>query len=171
MKKIVFIGLVFLVFSLIGCAAYYPAKTEIKSFNNLNMENEKPVFEVVINKADETKISEETMNAIRNLILRELQNKNIEIQKKAPLLAKINITTYEEGDAALRALVGLGAGKVLIRATILVTQNGTVVLDGEIESETPTSLFNIYSGWPGTEQGVQETFAREVSKVLERLTK
>ncbi|MDA8338006.1 MAG: DUF4410 domain-containing protein [Nitrospiraceae bacterium] len=122
-------------------------------------------------KADEAKISEETMNAIRNLILKELQNKNIEIQEKAPLLAKINITTYEEGDTALRTLVGLGAGKVLIKATIFVTQNGIAVLDGEIESETPNSLFNIYSGWPGTEQGVQETFAQEVTKVLEKLTK
>ncbi len=173
MRKIFTIFLIGLIlgFGSVGCVAYYPVKTDVRSLNNLNVGSDNLVFKITVDKTSEAKISGEAMNAIKSLIFKELQDKNIKTQENAPLLVKIHITTYEDGDASLRFLVGLGAGRILIKATIFVTQDGIIVLEGEIESRTPTSLFNIYSGWPATEQGVQETFAREVAKVLEGIGK
>ena len=167
MRKMALFGLVGLI--LLGGCAYYPVKSDVKLLDNIIVK-ENLVFDVVVDKAKEVKISEETLSVIRSLISKELKNKNVKTQKNAPLLAKVHITTYKEGNIALRLLGGTlhGAGRASIEATILITQNGIVVLEGIIESKMSKNPFNI-GGIYGTERGVQETFAEEVVKALEKL--
>ena len=82
MKKIFLIGLIVLAVTILasGCA-YYPAKTEVKSLNNLSIESENLVFKVVVDKADETKISEKALKEIQGLILKSFFGTDEGVQK------------------------------------------------------------------------------------------
>ncbi len=171
MKTIAKIGFLAVLLAILasGCA-YYPAKTEVKSLNNLSRESENLVFEVVVDKADETKISEKALKEIQGLILKELRSKNIKTQEKAPLLTKIHIIAYDEGNADLRFLIGFGAGKSLIGAIVSITHKEKTIFEGKIKSETATNPFN-FNSFFGTEEGVQKVFSEEVASVLEKIVK
>lgn len=173
MKSIILFWLIFL-FGLGGCA-YYPVKNEIKLLNKRIINKEKDIVYVMVNKKNEVEVSEVKISLIQSLIVQELKTfgfKKAEKNEDALLKINIFITDYEEGSLTLRLLGGSlhGAGKSLIKATILVTQNRTVLLEEEIEVKMNNNLFNLYSIY-GTETGVQKTFSKEVVKTLEKVLK
>ncbi len=149
-----------------GCASY-PVKQDWRHLEGQSLSLKNKVFNLEIVPASGVEVLNESLSRFKEIIVEEMAERNLGVAQGAASQVIVEITKYDEGNAATRFLVSFGLGAVIIETAVSVIdrEKEVVVMKGTLGAETSANPFNFSSAY-GSVEGVQRKIAKKLAEKL-----